>query len=122
VDKNKRLYGVRERRRFRVRKTLKGDATRPRLTIFRSLKHVCVQVIDDSSGRTLVSASSRDKDLRAQVGYGGNKAAAEAIGKVIAERAIAAGIKQVCFDRGHNRYHGRVAALANAAREAGLQF
>lgn len=122
MDKNKRLYGVRERRRFRVRKTLKGDATRPRLTIFRSLKHVCVQVIDDSSGRTLVSASSRDKDLRAQVGYGGNKAAAEAIGKVIAERAIAAGIKQVCFDRGHNRYHGRVAALANAAREAGLQF
>ncbi|MFM9118484.1 MAG: 50S ribosomal protein L18 [Planctomycetota bacterium] len=122
MDKNKRLSGVRERRRFRVRKPLKGDRSRPRLTIFRSLKHVCCQVIDDASGRTLVSASSRDKDLRATVGYGGNKAAAEAIGKAIAERALAAGINQVCFDRGHNRYHGRVAALADAARQAGLQF
>ena len=122
MDKNKRLHSVRERRRYRVRKTLKGDTARPRLSIFRSLKHVGCQVIDDSTGRTLVSASTGDKDLRATVGYGGNVKAAQAIGKLIAERALAAGIQQVCFDRGHNRYHGRVAALADAAREAGLKF
>jgi large subunit ribosomal protein L18 len=80
------------------------------------------QVIDDSAGRTLVAASTVDKDLRGQLRYGGNKAAAQAIGKAIAERALAAGVKQVSFDRGSCQYHGRVAALADAAREAGLSF
>ncbi len=95
---------------------------RPRLTVFRSHKHVYAQVIDDAAGRTLASASTVDKELRAQVQYGGNKTAAQAIGKAIAERALAAGIKQVAFDRGGCQYHGRVAALADAAREAGLSF
>jgi large subunit ribosomal protein L18 len=92
------------------------------LTVFRSLKNVGCQVIDDTTGQTLVSVSTRDKSVRDQVGYGGNKTAAQAIGKMIAEKALAAGISQVCFDRGHYKYHGRVAALADAAREAGLQF
>lgn len=122
MDKSKRLGQVRQRRRWRVRKTVRGTEQRPRLTVFRSLKHVCCQVIDDQSGRTLASASTRDKDVRGQVGYGGNKQAAEVVGKLIAERALAAGIQQVCFDRGHYKYHGRVAALADAARQAGLKF
>jgi large subunit ribosomal protein L18 len=92
------------------------------LTVFRSLQNVGCQVIDDTTGKTLVSVSTRDKAVRDQLGYGGNKSAAQAIGKMIAERALAAGISQVCFDRGHYKYHGRVAALADAAREAGLQF
>jgi large subunit ribosomal protein L18 len=92
------------------------------LTVFRSHKHVYVQIIDDMAGRTLAAASTVDKDLRDQVRYGGNKRAAQAIGKAIAERALAAGIKQVAFDRGGCQYHGRVAALAEAAREAGLSF
>jgi large subunit ribosomal protein L18 len=92
------------------------------LTVFRSHKHTYVQVIDDGSGRTLASASTTDKDLAGQVKYGGNKVAAQAVGKAIAERALAAGIKQVAFDRGGCQYHGRVEALAVAAREAGLDF
>lgn len=122
MDKNKKLGGIRQRRRFRVRKAIRGTAERPRLSVFRSLKHVSCQIIDDEGGRTLVSASTADTALRDQVGYGGNVAAATTIGRVVAERALAAGISQVCFDRGHFRYHGRVAALANAAREAGLKF
>lgn len=112
----------RTRRRFRVRKRLSGTAERPRLTVFRSHKHIYAQIVDDASGRTLASASTADKSLRDQFGYGGNRTAAEAIGKVVAERAQAAGVKQVCFDRGSFRYHGRVAALADAARAAGLEF
>lgn len=122
VDKSKRLGQVRQRRRWRVRKTIRGTAERPRLSVFRSLKHMSCQVIDDESGRTLVSVSTRDKDVRGNVGYGGNKTAAETIGKLVAEKALAAGIQTVCFDRGHFRYHGRVAALADAARQAGLKF
>ena len=122
MDKNKKLGGMRQRRQWRVRKSVRGSTARPQMTVFRSLKHVCCQVIDDSTGKTLVSASSRDKDLRGTVGYGGNKTAAEVIGKIVAERALAAGIEQVCFDRGHYRYHGRVQALADAARAAGLKF
>ncbi|MFO0901364.1 MAG: 50S ribosomal protein L18 [Pirellulales bacterium] len=122
MDKSKKLGQIRQRRRWRVRKTIRGTAERPRLSVFRSLKHVSCQVIDDEAGKTLVSVSTQDKDVRGQVGYGGNKAAAEAIGKLIAEKALAAGIQQVCFDRGHFRYHGRVAALADAARQAGLKF
>jgi large subunit ribosomal protein L18 len=90
--------------------------------VFRSLKHISCQVIDDTTGRTLCAASTLDKDLRQQIKYGGNKNAAEAVGKAIAERAKAAGITQVKFDRGHFRYHGRVAALADAARQGGLEF
>ena len=106
----------------RVRERVRGTAERPRLSVFRSLKHIYVQVIDDISGRTLASASSRDPQLRAQVAYGGNVAAAKAVGKVLAERARAAGVTQVVFDRGGYQYHGRVKALADAAREAGLKF
>ena len=95
---------------------------RPRLTVTRSHKNMACQIIDDVTGKTLVSAGTRETDLRGGMKYGGNKAAAEAIGKAIAERALAAGIKQVCFDRGHYLYHGRVAALADAARKAGLSF
>jgi large subunit ribosomal protein L18 len=105
-----------------VRKRVRGTSERPRLTVFRSHKHVYAQVIDDSTGRTLAAASSVDKDLKSDVKYGGNVTAATAIGKAIAERALAAGIKQVAFDRGTAQYHGRVEALASAAREAGLSF
>jgi large subunit ribosomal protein L18 len=92
------------------------------MSIFRSHKHIYVQLIDDDQGRTLAAASTADKDLRGQVKYGGNKTAAVAIGKAIAERAIAAGVKEVAFDRREYQYHGRLAALAQAAREAGLVF
>src|SRR5688572_28841274 len=110
----------RQRRRFRVRNRLKKHAQRARLSVFRSLQHIYAQVIDDSDGRTLAAASTVDKDLRGQVKYGGNKDAAKVVGKAIAERALAAGIKEVAFDRREYQYHGRVAALADAAREAGL--
>ena len=99
-----------------------GTPERPRLCVYRSLGHIYAQVIDDHSGRTLVSASSLDKETRAQIKGGGNVAAAKVVGKAIAERALAAGIQQVVFDRGGYKYHGRVEALANAAREAGLKF
>jgi len=90
--------------------------------VFRTHKHIYAQVIDDSAGRTLASASTVDRQLRAGLGFGGNKAAAEAIGRAVAERARAAGVTKVCFDRGEFRYHGRVAALADAARAGGLEF
>jgi large subunit ribosomal protein L18 len=120
MDHSRTNLRQRTRRRFRVRKRLSGTADRPRLTVFRSHKHIYAQVVDDVTGRTLASASTADKTLREQVGFGGNRTAAEAIGKAVAERAQAAGVKQVCFDRGSFRYHGRVAALAEAARSAGL--
>jgi large subunit ribosomal protein L18 len=122
VNKNRATYRRRERRRWRVRKTIRGDAGRPRLSIFRSHKHICCQVIDDFAGTTLVSVGSLDKGLRDEVGYGGNKKAAEFIGRKIAEKALAAGITSVKFDRGSYKYHGRVAALADAARAAGLSL
>jgi large subunit ribosomal protein L18 len=114
----------RERRQRRVRKRLTGNAERPRLAVFRSSKHIYAQIIDDSQGKTLVAAGTAEKDLQGQLAtaYGGNKAAATVVGKAIAERAKAAGIDKVCFDRRSYRYHGRVQALADAAREAGLQF
>ena len=105
-----------------MRKRTRGTVDRPRLSVTRSHKNMACQIIDDVTGKTLVSAGTRESDLRGGMKYGGNKAAAEAIGKAIAERALAAGIKQVCFDRGHYLYHGRVAALADAARKAGLSF
>ena len=102
----------------RIRRKVKGDTKRPRLAIYRSLNHIYAQVIDDQVGKTLVSASTTEKDLRG--GGGGNLDAARRIGQIIAERAIAAGIDQVVFDRGGYLYHGRVKALADAARAAGL--
>jgi len=112
-----------ERRRQRVRTTLRHAANgRVRLSVFRSAQHIYAQVIDDERGVTVAAASSVDKDLRAALKSGGNKDAAVAVGKLIAERAKAAGIEQVIFDRGGYLYHGRVKALADAAREAGLSF
>lgn len=110
------------RRRWRVSNRIKRDSTRPRLTVFRSHKNMYAQVIDDRSGRTLASASTLDKGLREQIKYGGNKTAAEQVGQAIAARALAAGVTAVAFDRREYRYHGRVAALADAARKAGLTF
>jgi large subunit ribosomal protein L18 len=110
---------VRRRIHTRIRRKVKGDASRPRLAVFRSLNHIYAQVIDDRSGRTLAAASSAEKNTSAN---GGNVAGAKEIGKLVAERAVAAGIKQVVFDRGGFLYHGRVKALADAAREAGLEF
>jgi large subunit ribosomal protein L18 len=106
----------------RVRRRVAGTPVRPRLCVYRSLGHIYAQVIDDLAGRTLASASSLDKQTRAQTKGGGNVAAAKVVGKAIAERARAAGIQQVVFDRGGYKYHGRIQALANAAREAGLSF
>ncbi len=108
----------------RIRSRVSGTTERPRLTVFRSLKHIYAQVIDDATGRTLASAATLAKRSgdKADGPYGGNVAAAKQIGKLIAERAIQAGIQDVVFDRGGHRYHGRVKALADAAREAGLRF
>jgi large subunit ribosomal protein L18 len=106
----------------RVRTKVAGTPERPRLSVYRSLGHIYAQVIDDRSGKTLVSASSVDGETKKGLKGGGNVAAAKVIGKAIAERAKSAGIKKVVFDRGGYKYHGRVKALADAAREAGLQF
>lgn len=112
-----------ERRRARVRRSLMKVANgRPRLSVFRSGKHMYAQIIDDGEGRTLASASSMEKDMRDTLSTGGNKDAAAVIGKLIAERAGEAGVKEVIFDRGSYLFHGRVKALADAAREAGLNF
>jgi large subunit ribosomal protein L18 len=118
----KQVGQQRKRRGFRVRNRLKRNATRPRLSVFRSHKNVFAQIIDDGAGRTLVAVSTRDKPLRDELRYGGNKTAATAVGKAIAAKALEAGIKEVVFDRREYKYHGRVAALADAAREAGLVF
>jgi large subunit ribosomal protein L18 len=109
------------RRHRRVRKKIHGTATRPRLAVFRSSKHLTVQVIDDDAGTTLVSASTTEPDLRT-TGSGGSVEAATRVGTLVAERAKAAGIEQVVFDRGGFAYHGRIAAVATAAREAGLEL
>jgi large subunit ribosomal protein L18 len=109
------------RRTARVRRTLKRTAYgRPRLSVFRSSKHIYAQVIDDAKGETLASASSREKDARSKTGA--NAEAAKAVGKRVAERATAKGVKEVQFDRGGYLYHGRIKALADAAREGGLKF
>jgi large subunit ribosomal protein L18 len=110
----------RARRHFRVRKNVNGTAERPRLVVTRSLRHIVAQVVDDTRGHTLASASSMDSSVR---GAEGNKKSVSAqVGKLLAERAKAAGITKVVFDRGGNKYAGRIAALADAAREAGLEF
>ena len=112
-----------ERRKVRTRRRLrKNAAERPRLSVFRSGQHIYAQIIDDRKGATLAAASSLDKALRESVKRGSNREAATAVGKLVAERAIKAGLKEVVFDRGAYLYHGRVKALAEAAREAGLSF
>ena len=110
----------RVRRHHRLRKKVAGTAARPRLAVFRSNKHIVAQVIDDRAGCTLAAASTLEADLRS--GATGNREAAGAVGRLVAERAKAAGITTVVFDRGGSVYHGRIAALADAAREAGLEF
>ncbi len=112
----------RQRVHLRVRTRVTGTPERPRLCVYRSLGHIYAQVIDDRTGRTLASASSLDKEMRKQLKGGGNVAAAKVVGKAIAERARAAGLELVVFDRGGYKYHGRVQALAESAREAGLKF
>ncbi len=113
---------ARKKRHTRVRKHLSGTQQRPRLNVFRSLNHIYAQIINDETGTTLVSASTMDKEVSATLNYGGNINAAQVVGKLVAERAVAKGISKVVFDRGGYLYHGRVAALAAAAREAGLDF
>ena len=109
-------------RHARVRKDVFGTPERPRLCVYRSLKNISAQIIDDVNGKTLVAASSLEKELKAELAYGGNKDAAKAIGAAVAKKALAAGIECVCFDRGGYLYHGRVKELADGAREAGLKF
>lgn len=114
--------GHRQRIHRRMRQTLAGSSERPRLCVYRSIKHIRVQLIDDLKGHTIAAASSLDADVKEQIKGGGNIASAKIVGKVIAERAKAAGVESVVFDRGGYQYHGRVQALAEAAREAGLKF
>ena len=113
---------ARQRVHQRVRMKVVGTPERPRLCVYRSIGHIYAQVIDDRGGKTLVSASSADKETKKGLKGGGNIAAAKVVGKTIAQRAKAAGLEKVVFDRGGYKYHGRVKALADAAREAGLQF
>ena len=110
------------KRHQRVRKDLYGTPEKPRLCVYRSNKNISAQIIDDVNGTTLVSASSLDKDLKTEIGYGGNKEAAKKVGEAVAKKAVAKGIEEVCFDRGGFLYHGRVAELAEGAREGGLKF
>lgn len=122
MDRQKTKQKQQLRRRQRVRNKINGNSERPRLTIFRSSKHIYAQLVDDLKGVTLAAASSLLPDLKGNVPYGGNVKAAKAVGQKLAELAKEKGIAKAAFDRGHYRYHGRVKALADAAREAGLQF
>lgn len=118
ADKNQ----ARLKRHRRMRNKVAGTTERPRLNVYRSLKNIYAQLIDDVKGVTLVSASTLDKELSENTGHGGNKESAKLVGELVAKRALAAGVKQVVFDRGGYIYHGRVKELADAAREAGLEF
>src|SRR3984893_578629 len=112
-----------ERRKARIRRTIRAaGGARPRLSVFRSSKHIYAQVIDDRKGATMAAASSLEKEMRTSLKPGADLAAAKVVGKLVAERATAAGVKDVVFDRGNYLYHGRVKALADAAREGGLNF
>jgi large subunit ribosomal protein L18 len=122
MDHHKAIEKQRLRRRHHVRKHVVGTAERPRLSVFRSSKHIYAQLIDDLNGATLAAASSTVSDVRKELPYGGNIKAAAVVGKQLAEVAKSKGITKAAFDRGHYRYHGRVKALADAAREGGLQF
>jgi large subunit ribosomal protein L18 len=117
----KKKQEARTRRHYRVRKKVRGSTARPRLAVYRSNKHISAQVIDDLTGRTVASASTVEADVKS-AGSTSNRSAATAVGRLVAERAKAAGISSVVFDRGGFLYHGRVAAVADAAREAGLEF
>lgn len=110
------------KRHLRIRKKIKGTPERPRLAVFKSEKHIYAQIIDDTKGHTLVAASTLDKELRGKLVKTYNVEAAREVGKLIAQRALSLGIKKVVFDRGGFKYHGRIKALADAAREAGLEF
>jgi len=114
--------GPRDKRHHRLRRWLKGTAVRPRVAVFRSLNHIYAQLVDDDTGRTVVAADSRSKEFQTGQPRGGNVAAAKAVGALLAERAKARGIERVVFDRGGYMYHGRVKALADAARAGGLVF
>jgi len=122
ADKNKSKTARLVRRKRHIRNSLMGSPDRPRLSVFRSDKHIYAQLIDDYAGRTLAAASSTLGDVRGELKNGGNVAAARMVGKAIAERAKAVGITMVAFDRGGRKYHGRVKALADAARQSGLKF
>ena len=122
ADKNKLKAKRLDRRKWNVRKKVFGTPERPRLSVFRSDKHIYAQIIDDLAGRTLVSVGSTEGETRGDLKNGGNIAAAKNVGKTIATRAKEAGITQVAFDRGGRMYHGRIKALADAAREGGLKF
>ncbi len=122
ADKNKEKAARLLRRKRSIRRSLFGTTERPRLSVHRSSKHITAQVIDDFTGNTLVAASSLQDDVRGSLKTGANIQAAKAVGKAIAERAKSKGITLVCFDRGGRMFHGRIKALADAAREAGLKF
>lgn len=117
-DKNK----IRKRRQLRIRKNIVGTTERPRLNVFRSSKHIYAQLIDDTNSKTLVSASTLDKELLGKFTNGGNIEAAKLVGELVAKRALEQGYTSIVFDRGGYLYHGRIRALAESAREAGLQF
>lgn len=118
----KRISKQRQVRAWRVRKRVRGTNERPRLTVFRSNKHIYAQIIDDQEGCSIVAASTAEAGICPKGENGGNKSAAVKVGQTLAARALEKGIKQVAFDRGRYRYHGRIAALADAARDGGLQF
>lgn len=122
ADKNTKKQIRLQRRKYSTRKSLFGTTERPRLSVFRSDKHIYAQIIDDYAGKTLVAACSTQDEVRGELKNGGNLAAAKSVGKAIAEKAKAAGVTKVAFDRGGRQYHGRIKALADAARAAGLSF
>ncbi len=122
MNAQKRKIKSRDRRQKHVRRNISGSPVRPRLAIFRSHRHMYCQVIDDTTGRTLASASTRDRKMKSSVLYGGNVKTAETLGAAIAERAKTAGVEQVVFDRRSYKFHGRVKALAESARKGGLKF
>lgn len=122
MERQRKLSARRERRKGHVRRVVRGTSARPRLTVFRSNRHIAAQVIDDDGGRTLAAASTQQKDVAAGLKSTSDKEAAKKVGKLLAERALAQGVSLVCFDRAFYKYHGRVAALADAAREGGLKF
>ena len=121
MDEQRAKWLRRWKRHLRVRQRVRGTAERPRLSVYRSLKHIYCQLIDDDAGRTLLAVSTTSPDVRQEVGYGGNVKAAQFVGRKLAEKALSLGIRQAVFDRGGCKFHGRVAAVAAAAREAGLK-
>lgn len=122
MAKNEHRSAKRRKRQFRIRKKISGAADCPRLSVFRSARHICVQAIDDLTGNTLAAASTYEKALREKIKYTGNKESAAAVGKSIAERLTKLGVSKVVFDRGGNQFHGRIKVLADNAREGGLKF